>query len=56
MPSQFDNSYHNEFSKPTYDSDKDKIWYQTMREADYVFELAPPRQPTREEELQYMDW
>ena len=56
MPSQFDNSYHYEFSKATYDSPEEKILHQTIREADYVLERKPPREPTREEELEYIDW
>lgn len=51
MPSQYDNTYHHEYSKPTYDTVEDKIKFQTIREADHVLELRPPREPTREEEL-----
>jgi hypothetical protein len=56
MPSQYDNTYHWEFSKPTYDSVEDQIKYQTIKEADYVLEAAPPRLPNREEEKEYMNW
>ena len=56
MPSSWDSSYNGEYSKPTYDSVEDQIKYQTIREADYVLEVAPPREPTRQEELEYMDW
>jgi hypothetical protein len=56
MPSQYDNSYHGEYSKPVYDSVEDKIKFQTIREADYVLEARRPREPTREEELEYLDW
>lgn len=56
MPSQYDTSYNNVYSKPTYDSVEDQIKYQTIREADYVLELAPPREPTREEEVEYQKW
>lgn len=51
MPSQYDNSYHWEYSKPVYDTDEDKIKYQTIREADHVLEIRKPREPTRDEEL-----
>ena len=56
MPSSYDTSYHNEYSKPTYDTIEDQIKYQTLREADYVLEPAPPREPTREEEVEYLNW
>jgi hypothetical protein len=51
MPSFYDTSYHNEYSKPNYDTPEDKILAQITREADYVFEKKPPREPTRDEEL-----
>ena len=56
MPSQYDNTYHYHYSEPVYDTPEDKIKFQTIREADYVLEKKPAREPTREEELQYMDW
>jgi hypothetical protein len=56
MPSQFDNTYHYEYSKPTFDSEEDRIKFQAQRETDYIFEVRPPREPTREEELQYLEW
>lgn len=56
MPSQYDTSYHWEYSKPTYDREEDKIKAQTIKEADYVFERRPPREPTRDDELEYMEW
>ncbi|CDW76650.1 UNKNOWN [Stylonychia lemnae] len=56
MPSQYDNTYHFEYSKPTYDTVEDKIKFQTIREADEVLELKTSREPTREEEIQYLDW
>jgi hypothetical protein len=51
MPSQYDNTYNYEYSKPTYDTLEDKEKAQLQREADTVLELAPPREPTRAEEL-----
>jgi hypothetical protein len=51
MPSQYDNTYHYEYSKPVYDTPEEKIKFQTIREADYVLETRAPREPTREEEL-----
>ena len=51
MPSQYDNTYNFDFSKPVYDTYEDKIKFQTIREADEVLELKPAREPTREEEL-----
>jgi hypothetical protein len=56
MPSQYDTSYHWEYSKPNYDTVEDKIKAQTIMEADYVFERRPPREPTRKDELEYMVW
>jgi hypothetical protein len=56
MPTQIDNTYHYEFSKPTYDTEADKKKFQIIREADYVLENRPPSEPTRADELQYMEW
>lgn len=56
MPSQYDTTYHWEYSKPTYDRQEDKIKAQTIMEADYVLEVRPSREPTRQEELEYMAW
>lgn len=56
MPSQFDNSYHYRYSEPNYDSLEDKQKAQIIHEADVVLELRPPREPTRDEELEYQDW
>jgi hypothetical protein len=56
MPSQFDNTYHFEYSKPSYDTDEEVEKFQTIREADYVLEKAPPRLPNRDEEIEYIEW
>ncbi len=56
MPSQFDSSYNWEYSKPSYDTPEEEIKTQKIREADYVFELKPPKEPSRSDELEYMDW
>jgi hypothetical protein len=56
MPSQYDNSYHWEFSKPVYDTKEEEAKFKALREADTVFELRPPREPTRQEEVEYLDW
>jgi len=56
MPSQYDTSYHWEYSKPTYDTKEEEAKFKALREADAVFELRPPREPTREEEVEYIDW
>jgi hypothetical protein len=56
MPSHYDTSYHYEYSKPNYDTLDDKINAQQVKEADYIWEKAPPREPTREEELEYIEW
>ena len=56
MPSQYDNTYHWEYSKPTYDTVEDEIKFKTIQEADYVFELKPPSEPTRKQELDYIQW
>ena len=53
MPSSWDSTYHWQYSKPTYDSVEDQIKYQGIREADAVLEVAPPREPTRAEEIEY---
>jgi len=56
MPSQYDNSYNNEYAKPTFDTEEDKRKYEVIREADYVLERAIPPLPTRAEEIKYIDW
>jgi hypothetical protein len=56
MPSHYDDTYHYEYSKPTYDSKQDKLKYQLIREADYTFEKKAPRLPTRDEEIDYIKW
>ena len=56
MPSNWDNTYHYEYSKPTYDNENERLKQEAIREADYILEPVPPREPTREEELEYMKW
>ncbi len=56
MPSSFDNSVNFEYSKPVFDTEEDRIKYQNIREAEYIFERKIPRLPTRQEELDYIDW
>ena len=56
MPSQFDNTYHFEYSKPSYDTPEEEAKFKAIREADAVFEIKTPRDPVREEELEYIDW
>ena len=56
MPSQYDNTYHWEYSKPTYDTPEEEIKAKSIREADYVFEMAAPREPERADELEYVEW
>lgn len=56
MPSQYDNTYHSEYAKPNFDTLEDKKKAQIIREADYILENKPPREPTREEELEYLTW
>lgn len=56
MPSQYDNTYHWEYSKPTYDTVEEELKFKTIREADYVLENKAPREPNRQEELEYLDW
>ena len=56
MPSQIDNTYHYEFSKPTYDTVEDQIRQQRIREAEYILEPRIPDLPSREDELEYMQW
>lgn len=56
MPSQFDNSQNRLFSQPTYDTEEDRVRQQRVREADEILEEMIPRLPSREEELEYMEW
>ena len=56
MPSQFDNSLNRLYSKPSYDTVEDQVRQQRIREADYILEPAFPEVPTRETELEYMQW
>ncbi len=56
MPSQYDNTYHFEYSKPSYDCEEDREKFETIREADYVLEKRPSREPTRDEEIEYIEW
>ena len=56
MPSQFDTTYQSWLSDPKYDTVEDQIRQQKIREAEYIFEEAVPPLPSRETELEYMDW
>ena len=56
MPSQYDSTYHYEYSKPSYDCPEDEAKFKAIREADAVLETRAPREPTRKEELEYLDW
>ena len=56
MPSQYDTTYHRELSKPNYDTVQDQVRQQKIREADEIFEPAVPGLPSREEEIEYMQW
>lgn len=56
MPSQVDNSYNWEYSRPSFDSPEEELRQQAIHEADTIFEMRPPREPTREEELEYIKW
>jgi len=56
MPSQYDNSYHWEYSKPRYDTPEEEEKFKAIREADTVFERRPCREPTRDEEIEYINW
>ena len=56
MPSQYDNTYHWQYSKPSYDTPEEEAKFKAIHEADHVLELRPPREPTRKEELDYMEW
>ena len=48
MPSQFDNSYHAYYRKPTFDDETSKELYQINKEANEVLELRTPDVPTPE--------
>ena len=56
MPSHFDNTYHNIFAEPEYDTPAEKKRYEAIRAADEVLELKPARLPTRAEENEYMQF
>jgi hypothetical protein len=56
MPSFYDNTYHNVYRKPVYDTEEDKIAVQNKRVKDEVFELRAPPVPTRQQEDEYMDF
>ena len=47
MPSHFDNTYHNIYAEPEYDTPAEKKRYEAIRAADEVLELKPARIPTR---------
>ena len=56
MPSYWDNTQNKIYAQPTYDTIEDQIRQQKIREADYIFEEAIPPLPSRETELEYMEW
>lgn len=56
MANTFGNEYNEVFSRPEYDTEEDKGRYQLYREADELFEMRPPRLPTRAEEDEYIDF
>lgn len=46
MPSNFDNTYHYHFSKPSFDREQDRAEAEMKRVSDTIFEVRPPREPT----------
>lgn len=56
MPSQFDNTYHEVFRKPTFDTEIEKKRWQLEKEAEEVFEVRPAPLPTKEMEVEYINW
>lgn len=56
MPSQFDNTYHYYYAQPHYDTEEDQRVYESKREFETIFEVAVPPLPTREMELEYLDF
>ena len=56
MPSNFDTGAQHRLSKPTYDSEEDRKYYETKREAEEILELKPAPLPTAEMEVEYIDW
>lgn len=56
MPSQYDTTYHWDYSKPVYDTKEEEAKFKAIHEADHVFELRPPSEPSRKDELEYLDW
>jgi hypothetical protein len=56
MPSQFDLGLNKVYSQPTYDCTEDQVRQQRIREADEILEERVPDLPTRQAELEYMEW
>ena len=56
MPSHFDNTYHERYRKPVYDSEEDKKRQQQKRIFDEITELRPPQVPTQQMENEYIEW
>lgn len=56
MPSTFDNTYHARFVEPVYDTEADRRKFQSIREADEIYELKTPGVPTQDQENAYLDF
>ena len=54
--SHWDSSYNAIWSKPSFDTEEDKAKYRAMREADAILEVRKPSMPSRQEEVEYIEW
>ena len=56
MPSYYDNTYHAKYSKPVFDTEKDKHMREQKRVNEEIYERVPAPVPTQEMENEYMDF
>jgi len=56
MPSFYDNTYHDIYRQPTYDTDENKAAIERKRVNDEIYERVVPRVPTQEMENEYIDF
>lgn len=56
MPSFYDNTYHNQFRKPVFDTEESKVVINNKRVEDEILERRVPPTPTQAQENEYMDF
>lgn len=56
MPSSFDSTYHNIYRKPVFDDEGSRAIWEASREADEVLIPRAAPLPSRDQELEYMEW